>query len=229
MVYALIAGVGCFAIAWNQGRLAERTHSPLLKVDSKNWLIDGVLSVAVAVAFLVVVMLKGTSLDYLLPYTDPGIVIVLVLISLPIPAGIIRENWNQLLGRAPNSEFQKRTRDLVVSTLAPLPASQINLRMQEIGRFTYIQVYIVMPKREGQRSEDSMKLADEYRGSIFTVLSKEHTNLALDVILTRDFRWVGVSVGTRPDSVSKEPAESGSSSSAETAKENRQSRSLQSE
>ena len=47
-IYAWIAAAGCFAIAVSQRALAKKTSSPLLSVDSKNWLIDGLMSVAVA-------------------------------------------------------------------------------------------------------------------------------------------------------------------------------------
>ena len=44
-IYALIAAAGCFAVAVSQRALSRRTGSPLLAVDSKNWLIDGLMSV----------------------------------------------------------------------------------------------------------------------------------------------------------------------------------------
>ena len=75
VVYALIAAAGCFAIALIQRRSARRTASPLLAVDTKNWFIDGLVSIAVAVAFLVVVFLRDTGADWFLPYADPAVVL----------------------------------------------------------------------------------------------------------------------------------------------------------
>lgn len=103
VVYALIAAVGCLLIAAVQIRLAKKTESPLLKVDSKNWLIDGAISGGVAVAFLIVVLLGDGPLAPFSPYADPAIVVLLSVLSIPIPLRIIRTNWKQLLGRAPDA------------------------------------------------------------------------------------------------------------------------------
>ena len=70
---------------FRQRILARRTASPLLAVDSKNWLIDGLMSVAVGIAFLVAALLAETSYAHLLPYADPAVVIILVVLSLPNP------------------------------------------------------------------------------------------------------------------------------------------------
>ena len=117
VIYAVIAAAGCLLIALIQHRLARRTESPLLEVDSRNWLMDGLISGAVAVAFLIVVLLEGTALAWFLPYADPAVVIVLVVLSAPLPIGIVRTNWSQLLGRAPGPEIQREARSRVDEAL----------------------------------------------------------------------------------------------------------------
>ncbi len=190
-VYAWIAAAGCFTIAISQSRLSRKTGSPLLAVDSKNWLIDGFMSVAVGIAFVGAVLLADTAYAHLLPYADPAVVIILVLLSLPIPFKIIRDNWNQLLGRAPNDGLQKKAREALTRAFDGSMDFETKLRMQQIGRFTYLQLYVVC---QGGETKDIDGL-DACRLCVYEALRDEIDNLALDVIFTHDPRWVSVSVG----------------------------------
>jgi predicted Co/Zn/Cd cation transporter (cation efflux family) len=190
-VYAWVAAAGCFSIAVSQRRLARTTGSPLLEVDSKNWLIDGLMSVAVGVAFLVASMMQGTSFGHLLPYADPVVVIVLVVLSLPIPASIVRQNWGQLVGKAPTEEVQKKARGAVASVFGGDEGIHIKVRMQQFGRVTYVQVYVI----DTVETDADLDDLDRCRDAIHDGLAESFRNLAVDVVFTRDPRWVAHSVG----------------------------------
>jgi cation diffusion facilitator family transporter len=190
-IYAGVAAFGCFAIAFSQRRLARRTASPLLAVDSKNWLIDGLMSVAVGVAFLVAVLLVDTPYDNLLPYADPAVVIILVILSLPIPFTIIRDNWRQMLGRAPAEEVQEKAKSAVARVLDTSEEYETKIRLDQLGRLTYLQLYVVI---KGLDDPDVSRL-DACRAAVHEALKGDFDNLALDVIFTRDPRWVAISVG----------------------------------
>jgi len=190
-VYAWIAAAGCFTIAIRQRVLARRTASPLLVVDSKNWLIDGLMSVAVGVAFLVTIFLVDTSYAHFLPYADPAVVIILVVLSLPIPFKIIRDNWKQMLGRAPDETLQEKARAAVARVLDESQEYDTKIRMDQLGRLTYLQLYVVI---KGSQDPDVSRL-DGCRKAVHEALQDDFDNLALDVIFTRNPRWVAASVG----------------------------------
>jgi cation diffusion facilitator family transporter len=204
-VYAWVAAAGCFAIAVSQRALAKKTSSPLLVVDSKNWLIDGLMSVAVGIAFLVAVFLADTPYDHLLPYADPAVVIILVILSLPIPFKIIRENWKQMLGRAPDETVQEKARAAVEKVLDTSEEYETKIRMDQLGRLTYLQLYVVI---KGSIDPDVSRL-DACRKAVHDALKNDFDKLAIDVIFTRDPRWIGVSVGASVVS-SEHPPQGGS-------------------
>jgi cation diffusion facilitator family transporter len=191
VVYAAAAALGCFAIAFSQRRLAQATRSPLLSVDYRNWVMDGIFSLAVGIAFVVALLLTGTRHAGLLPYVDPAVVVVLVVLSLPIPVKIVRDNWNQILGRAPDEAQQSRAREAVIKAFGDDNPCDPRIRMQQIGRFTYLQVYVVCPV-DSRTDVDRM---DAVRRSVHEALTSQFDNLALDVVFTRDPRWVAVSIG----------------------------------
>lgn len=196
VVYALIAAAGCLLIAWSQRRLARKTDSPLLEVDAKNWLMDGLISGTVAVGFVVVVLVEGTPWSWLTPYADPVVVLLLVVLSLPIPIGIVRANWDQLLGRAPDHEAQRTAHEIVSGALAGEEGLDLKLRLLEQGRFVYLQIYvIVLPQREGM----SVKEADGLRERIETAIRELPQMIGFDVMFTADTRWLDQTAGANSE------------------------------
>lgn len=191
LVYALIASIGCFTIAFLQWRLSKATNSPLLHVDTKNWLLDGVISLAVAVAFLLAMMISNTRFEYLIPYADPSVVFVLVLLSLPIPLKIVRENWNQIVGKAPELPIQQKARLAIEEGLADAAPVKTKIRMQQLGRLNYVQLYVLCDDER----KLSLKDLDKCRRAIAVELNEVFDHLALDVIFTNDGKWVSTSIG----------------------------------
>jgi cation diffusion facilitator family transporter len=102
VVYAVIAVLGCFGIAAFQSRVAKQTESPLVAVDAKNWFINGAISSAVGFAFVLAIFLKGSSVT---PYIDSALVILLVLVTIPVPLRMAIEGVGELLAvRPPDGE-----------------------------------------------------------------------------------------------------------------------------
>lgn len=189
VAYAVLAAAGCFTIAGILWSLSKRTHSPLLEVDTHNWIIDGFMSVSVAIAFVITILLNQTSLSWFVPYADASVVIVLVVACLPLPAKIIWQNWGQLVGRSPDRVIRDRAQAAIDTALEPREV-ETNLRVQQIGRYVYFQVYVLT-------NEDDCRIADldRCRSAVAEALSGFVEHLALDVSFTRDARWVDASIG----------------------------------
>lgn len=194
VVYALIACTGCLAIAFIQRRIARTTGSPLAKVDAANWIIDGAISGAVAVAFLVVVLLEGGKFDHLLPYADPVVVILLMIVALPMPIAIIRTNWRQLLGRAPNRELQQEVHREIDGALEGIEGVTAKLRMLETGRSFYLQVYLVL---DDDAEIGTIEELDALREKILQAIWDESPDVGVDIVFTRDKRWARMSGGKK--------------------------------
>lgn len=186
--YAIAASFGCLILAWQQYRYAQESHSPILDVDAKNWLIDGLISGAVAIAFCLILILQRSSLMWLSPYADPGLVILLVLFVLPIPIQTVRENWAQLMGQAPADSLRQQVRDIVGNVLEPLPHEDYHLRPLMTGRLVYVQVYVKVS--EQQAREYGVAQVDTMRGQLYQKLQDTFPYLAMDLIVTCDRNWI---------------------------------------
>jgi cation diffusion facilitator family transporter len=188
LLYAIVGAAGCFVIASIQRRTAAKTGSPLVEVDARSWLIDGLLTSAVCIAFLIVVLMERTEWVVYTPYADPVIVIGLVAFAAPLPFTIIRNNLRQLLLGAPEPEFQKKVRAKLESATKGLPIRRTVLRMVKVGRVLYLQVYLVVAESEKAVGLDDL---DAVRESIAGEIGRAFPELAIDVVFTRDEKWAG--------------------------------------
>jgi predicted Co/Zn/Cd cation transporter (cation efflux family) len=134
-----------------------------------------------------VVLLEGTPLAWLLPYADPAVVIALVILSAPLPIGIVRANWRQLLGRAPGPAIQQEARSRVDEALRGTPGVTPHLRMLQTGRTYYLQVYLRVGRLSGL---DSLKDLDRLRERVCRSVLKDAPDVGLDVVFTRDPKWL---------------------------------------
>ena len=183
IVYATIAAVGCFALAWRTRVLAKRAHSPLVAVDAHNWIIDGFISAGVALAFLLIQLTQETPIAAFAPYADPVIVIVLVAATIIVPFQIIRDAWRQIVGYRPTSDKLQIVNQTVAHTFTPWPNITWQVKALEIGRFLYIQVYAIDPEEYC----GTLKTQDQLRYQLYTALRKQFKHLELNVIFTQNF------------------------------------------
>lgn len=183
MIYAAIAATSCLLITLYQWRVSQKINSPLLRVDTKNWLVNGLISLSVGLAFAIASWIENTSLAWFVPYTDPTLTLLIVTLSLPIPLKTIGSNLYQLLWGAPTSERQLQIKHGFDQAIAQLPYEHIWLRTAEIGDFIYIHAYWLLSE-----SQQSLTLADldQMRLSIIQALQALIPNLEADIIFTQD-------------------------------------------
>ena len=185
-LYAILALTGCLAVGAAQRKAAARTGSPLLAVDSKNWLIDGFLSGVVLLVFVAAVILDGTRWAFVAPYMDPGLVILLVLGIVFIPLRIVRDNMREILAFAPDSVTQTDVRNRVEGALAGVPVESSQVRMMKIGRFLYVlnQIVVSPEFRPGGVEE-----LDRVRERIAAAMEGFEPRPVVDTLFTEDEKW----------------------------------------
>ncbi len=183
LVYALAAMVGGLIVSGIQRRMARETNSPLLEVEAKSWMIDGLLSGVVALAFAGAILLERGSLARLVPYVDPVLVIALILIVMWVPIGIIRRGLSELLAYAPPDDVQVDVRSRVGRALEGLPVEVWHARMHQVGRYFYLMTQVVL-KPEFRLSR--VQELDAYRQRIDEAMEGHHPSVITDTIFTED-------------------------------------------
>ncbi len=186
LVYAVIAATGCFAIALVQRHASGRVHSELLPIEITVWLVDGVMSLVVAAVFVVAMILQGSPWAHLVPYVDPVLVVLLVVLMIAVPLRTLRDNVGELLAVAPPEDVQQEVRRRFAEATRDEAFEQSILRMARIGRYFYVLVQIVVPKRFSARGISDL---DRIRARIHEALSGVHPNLEIDTLFTAEKRW----------------------------------------
>ncbi|MEN7549123.1 cation diffusion facilitator family transporter [Rapidithrix thailandica] len=183
--YALIAATGCFGTALYLRKMYKQSDSSMVQVDYNNWIIDGLISSGVAVAFIFVYLFQNQLAEYL-AFVDPVIVILLILSTLHIPWQIIRENSRELLFAAPVKKVSHQIKEQVRKHLHFITADQLYLRMAKVGRAYYLNIHIITQQ---QTDLENSSRQDQIREDLYRSLHTTYPDLVVDLIFTREKKW----------------------------------------
>jgi cation diffusion facilitator family transporter len=187
LVYSVIIGVICITLSAVQRRYAKQTDSTLLKVDAKNWFIDGMLTIAVGVAFLIAFVLQSTAWERWVDCVDPIVVIVLGLVMARTGILIVLDNVGELLHVAPEQAIQDEVRQRCDGATEKLKLVNRDVRMIKVGRYFYVLIKLIV----GEDFHCSgVADLDRIRDRISAALAGSHPRLVLDVVFTTDDRWI---------------------------------------
>lgn len=183
LIYAIVASVGAGLLAVVQQRAARASGSPLLDVDVKNWKIDAALSTGVAVAFLAAFVLQDSPWAHYLPYVDPALVTILVLLMIWDPIKIVVEGVGELLAVSPDKAVQDRVHEEFARLVAGYPVDQFRLRMLKSGRTYYLLAHVVI---EPDTPIGNIEELDAMRRMITSGLKALHPPWEVDVVFVAD-------------------------------------------
>lgn len=187
VIYAIIAATGCLLTAFIQKRMAKQTPSPMLQVDAKNWIINGLISLAVGMAFTLAGLMQNTSWNWFVPYADPTIVTILVLVTIYVPIEIAIQSLKQLLLGSPSGEIQKELKIIIQEISQGLAREDYYIRMVQIAQRIYVSIFWVLPPNFPLI--DIVEL-DKLRDKMLASMKKNYPDIILDVIFTKDSKWI---------------------------------------
>lgn len=190
--YAFLATIGCFVSAGMIKHWGERAHSPLALVDAKNWLVDGYISAAMLLVFIAAYFMQNGQYAHWVPYFDPVMVIVLVLLILVVPLSIIRDAWNEIVGKHPGEDIEDKIREMIDSLVSSAVHKGYHLRLVMTGRFLLVHVYFTV---RADTPLDSIEAQDEVREALYQGFRKHFPYVAMDVVFTQQAKWERIATG----------------------------------
>jgi len=136
--------VVCFSLAAvhhrNWVRSGKRSH--LLATERTSTFIDGWLSLAAGVAFIVIHFLEGTFLDFLVPISDAIVVLLLVVAMTPQPLRLFRQAMHDILGDSVETELLDRLKAAVQKGVDPDDFRVLDVSALRAGRSLMIIPYL---------------------------------------------------------------------------------------
>ena len=183
IVYAIVTMVAAFVLAAMHRKAAREIESPLIKVGADNWLMGALLSLGVGVAFVVAIAVQGTRWEWIVPYVDPVLVVIMVLAIIPVPVKVILDSVGEMLMIAPEPTVQKDIEERLRMAAGELGFDRTVARMVRVGRTFYVHAHVIVPPdfRLTRVAE-----LDAMRSRMGAVLEDAHPNLAVEIIFTED-------------------------------------------
>lgn len=160
VVYGVIATFACLASALILKRAAKRLNSELVSVDAQSWVVDTAISSAVMFGFIAGFVVDGTRFAHLLPYLDPLIVTILVVIAVPVPLRILFRSLKEVLLMAPPGPYQEQVREKIDQALSHYPVDDKRVRLLKMGNTINILLHV--------------KLSDDYRFESHAAMDEIH-------------------------------------------------------
>ncbi|MGK7942390.1 MAG: cation diffusion facilitator family transporter [Crocosphaera sp.] len=186
VIYALIAAGGCLITALIQKKIAQKTRSIIIDVDAQNWLINGLISLSVGIAFTIIIFIKNTPLSWFIPYADSTLVIILVFITLPVPINIIIQSLKQLLLASPSTKINQDIKQLFETIANSFPLEKYWLRITQIANTIFVSIYWLLPEDYNLKGIEEL---DHIREEVSQVIHQNYPDLMIDIIFTKDSKW----------------------------------------
>lgn len=184
--YAIFATVVCTLTALILHRAGSSTGSPLLLTDAASWGVSAAIWAAVLLAFCAIPVLESQGEDDLVPYVDPTLVAIVVLISIAVPIRMAGSAIMALLNRAPPAEVRGPVLGAVKAVLAKFEPQSVYVRMLQPGRAMNVAVHVVLPK-DGVLGD--LEVQDAMRSELYSAVARLHAPVVVDVVFTCDERW----------------------------------------
>jgi cation diffusion facilitator family transporter len=185
LAWALLLTVVDLAMAAWIGRHARRLESGLLALDARAWLLTGLMSLAVVLAFLIALALRGGEYAHWTPYIDPLVLCVISLAVLPLP---LRGAWRamrEVLQVAPD-DLDRRVHEVMTRFVAEQGFVGFTSHVAKMGRMRFVEIHILT---RPDYNPGSIGRADALRDHIAEQLGAREAQFWLTIDFTSDPAW----------------------------------------
>jgi predicted Co/Zn/Cd cation transporter (cation efflux family) len=179
-IYTFICIAIYFAIIYMIKRCKRKTTSSILALEVKNWYIDTLITVGIAVSLGFVLIIFKLGFTSILPYIDPSLVIVIVLVSLPVPIKSLFLELKRLLLISPENYIEKEILVQIKPISKKYDFTNTSVYAVKTGR-TY-QMYLYT---DIQKNEVTIEFLDNIRQDIRKEISKIYDRYYIDIVFSK--------------------------------------------
>ena len=185
MVYALVSIAACL-FSWRYLKAQGKDMPDLVQAESELWLMDTLFSGVVLVSFLASYLLSRTQLDIVVPYIDPGIVVLASVYFIRVPLARFISCMHELLLMAPTGDIQEQLKTHIDAIARAHRFSEAVVRSTKVGRELAIDIAFLAPADSDKVDIEEL---DRIRAEVEESLSGLGFTLWMNILFTRDRRW----------------------------------------
>ncbi|MGF1643750.1 MAG: cation diffusion facilitator family transporter [Thiotrichales bacterium] len=188
LYYAVPITALCVVLYLYETWMARRLNSELLRVDSREWLVDSILTATLTLGFLLGWYLETTRFAHYVPLLDPVLVIVLSSVAMVIPYRVLKRNVGEVLGVAP-PEMARVIRRTVGQTLAPYRVRMVNTHVAKLGRRYDIEINVLIDEASPLFNAN-LEALDAVRDELSVALNMDPADHWISISFTQDPEWL---------------------------------------
>jgi len=179
-VYAVSMVVLCMGLAlWHRANWRRSgRRSAILQTESRAAVVDGVISAGSGGALAAVTLLRGTSLDILVPVADAVVVLVMSLFIVREPLRMFRNSLREVAGGAAEARTVDAVRRITQEHLEVQPFTLLETAVTRMGR-NYLVVAYVTPEEGVEAST-----LDSLRKELQRAFALELGHVKVEVVAT---------------------------------------------
>lgn len=168
VVYAAVVAAICFSMVFYLRRANERIESELIGLEVQSWLISGVITLALLIAFGGAILIKGTKFEHLTPYVDPAVLAVLAPAVVLAPLRTARQAFAEIF-LITSKEMDADVKAAAAAAVTKYGFLAFKSYAVEVGRARFIEISFLVPAdRVGSVNDfDAIRheIADELGGT----------------------------------------------------------------
>jgi cation diffusion facilitator family transporter len=166
-------------------RRARDLQSPMLKIDSRSWLVSACLSLALLIGFGIALALDGTRFESWVPYLDAVALLVIALVMLPVPLIGLWRSLSDVLQVAPD-DLDSQVHSVMDSIVSERAFVDYSSYVAKVGRARFVEIHVLV----AADSRIDTGAADSIRRDIAKRLNAAWPNFWLTVDFTADRAWL---------------------------------------
>ncbi|MFG3449598.1 cation diffusion facilitator family transporter [Stenotrophomonas sp. NPDC047960] len=121
---------------------AARLNSPLLWLDVRAWLLSGMMSLAVVLAFALALLLDDGDHAHWIPFLDPLVLAIISLAVLPVPLRGAWKAMREVLQVAPDT-LDARVQAVMTQFVAEHGYLGYTSHVAKMGRMRFVEIHIL--------------------------------------------------------------------------------------
>lgn len=186
IIYTIISIIGCGSIYIYMYISSKKLNSDILKAESNQWLMDGLISLGVFIGFILVLILKRTSLSFLCNYVDPLMVIISSSFFLKFPLASMCNSFNEVIqGKASDDIYDQITK-IVKDIENEYGISESVTRVSKVGNMLRIEIDFILSKHSKINTIEEM---DQIRDKVDYSTNSINLKKWLNISFTKNRKW----------------------------------------
>ena len=184
--YSIVSSVVCILIFLIMQSKSMRISSDILKAESSQWFMDGIVSMAVLVGFVLSYILSKTDFFYLTRYVDSLMVIISSLVFIKVPVKGFIESFNEIINGRANTEINNKIYTIVKGIEEEYNFESSITRVSKVGRELRIEIDFVF---NDNSTLYGLREMDKVREKVYRNIDNIHLKKWLNVNFTGDIKW----------------------------------------